>query len=97
MIRVFNDFYNFLDGTGAMRVTAKANGVWLNCLNYLPKLIVRATFGYLLSKIVSERIIHNLHEASYCMIKYYLLKLWIVLLNFLLKETASTLIFGEKI
>ena len=63
MKRLLDDLDDLLDGSCTMSMTAKCHWVNSNFVNDLRQLFVIAVFSYLLGQIVTEWVVHDIHEA----------------------------------
>ena len=78
-------------------MAAQAHRIRLHSHYNLLQLALATGFCYLLGKIVSERVVHDIQEVSDRVVEDYVNYVLICLFNLLLQETTSALVFGKKV
>lgn len=88
---------NLLNTSCAVRISTKIHWVALNFLDDFSQLFLLACFSYLLSEVVSKRVIHEFHIEFDGVLKYLVIDITHILLYLLLQESASSLISREDV
>jgi hypothetical protein len=87
-----NNLNDLLNRSSSMGMFAETYRVIFDCHNNLCQLLLITAFCYLLGKVVSKRIIHDIQKVWDSVIKDNVDYFRVIIFNLFLKKSAATLI-----